>query len=531
MIDVYATGLSIDIGRQGENLARNIYFDLSDLIDNYGEGTATLVHMRPSDQAPYVCTAVRTGTFLIWSPTSTDTAYSGSGKCELRWVVGDTLAKSIIYTTTIAPSLTGAEGVPSPYKSWYDAIIAYIEANYAANGAPQEVREAIYTLLSKAAYTETGLTDELAIVQAWTAETLSVTNNLTHVTNSNTATMAEQGGSYTGTLTADSGYTLGTVSVTMGGEDVTATVYSSGTITIPSVTGDIVITATAVAAVSSLSAVYTQSGTVYDTDALDTLKADLVVTATYSDSTTATVPSSDYTLSGTLAAGTSTVTVSYGGVTTTFNVTVTQLLPTGYTLYNYLLSNGNQYMNSGLSETDIAECGFEYKARVTGYPSGTSWGHGHILSSTNIFVPFPQCLYNSTTQHYYNLTAKRGGSDYTYTASDHNAWAINEDIEVRAYLDGDDVVKLNGDVVLSDAVSGSTLSSSNTCAILGYGGNVSTARYRFIGRLYYLKIYNSNGELIHHYLPVTNASNVAGLYDIVSETFFSSATGTAFSVG
>lgn len=71
----------------------------------------------------------------------------------------------------------------------------------------------------------------------------------------------------------------------------------------------------------SISAVYTQSGTVYDTDTLDSLKTDLVVTAHYDDSTTATVTT--YTLSGTLTAGTSTVTVSYGGKTTTFSVTVT----------------------------------------------------------------------------------------------------------------------------------------------------------------------------------------------------------------
>lgn len=51
---------------------------------------------------------------------------------------------------------------------------------------------------------------------------------------------------------------------------------------------------------SSIAAVYTQSGTVYDTDSLDSLKADLVVTATYSDSSTQTVLAADYTLSGTL---------------------------------------------------------------------------------------------------------------------------------------------------------------------------------------------------------------------------------------
>ena len=76
----------------------------------------------------------------------------------------------------------------------------------------------------------------------------------------------------------------------------------------------------------SISAVYTQSGTVYDKDTLDSLKADLVVTATYDDSTTETVTT--YTLSGTLTEGTSTITVSYGGKITTFTVTVTHATPT-----------------------------------------------------------------------------------------------------------------------------------------------------------------------------------------------------------
>lgn len=71
----------------------------------------------------------------------------------------------------------------------------------------------------------------------------------------------------------------------------------------------------------SITAVYTQSGTVYDTNSLDSLKADLVVTANYDDSTTADVTSA-CTLSGTLTEGTSTITVAYQGQTATFTVTV-----------------------------------------------------------------------------------------------------------------------------------------------------------------------------------------------------------------
>ena len=71
----------------------------------------------------------------------------------------------------------------------------------------------------------------------------------------------------------------------------------------------------------SISAVYTQTKTIYNTDDLDKLKSDLVVTAHMSDSTTQTV--TNYALSGTLTVGTSTITVSYDGKTTTFTVTVT----------------------------------------------------------------------------------------------------------------------------------------------------------------------------------------------------------------
>ena len=74
------------------------------------------------------------------------------------------------------------------------------------------------------------------------AKKYSVTYNLTDVTSSNNATEAVEGSSFTATLTAKSGYVLDSVTVTMGGQVVTVT---NGAINIPSVTGNIVITAKA----------------------------------------------------------------------------------------------------------------------------------------------------------------------------------------------------------------------------------------------------------------------------------------------
>ena len=80
---------------------------------------------------------------------------------------------------------------------------------------------------------------------------------------------------------------------------------------------------TDVAPLQSISAVYNQGDTlIYPTTSLDSLKNNLVVTATYSDNSTSTI--TDYSLDGTLIVGTSEITVTYQEKTTTFNVTVSE---------------------------------------------------------------------------------------------------------------------------------------------------------------------------------------------------------------
>lgn len=107
----------------------------------------------------------------------------------------------------------------------------------------------------------------------------------------------------------------------------------------------------------SISAVYTQSGTVYTTTSLDDLKTDLVVTATFEDGTSKTV--TNYTLSGTLTVGTSTITVTYFTETTTFNVTVSSgvIIPTLFTNTGITSSNGGvPYMDSNSTRVRASGC-------------------------------------------------------------------------------------------------------------------------------------------------------------------------------
>lgn len=92
-----------------------------------------------------------------------------------------------------------------------------------------------------------GGVDITEAVFSGTADVLrrSVTKNLTECLSSNTRASVIDGQSYVTTLTANSGFTINSVTITMGGVDV-STYYKDGIISIPEVTGDIIITATAV---------------------------------------------------------------------------------------------------------------------------------------------------------------------------------------------------------------------------------------------------------------------------------------------
>lgn len=81
--------------------------------------------------------------------------------------------------------------------------------------------------------------------RGFTGEVFNVSLNLTNVTANSAVVNVREGDSYTNTLTIPDLYTLSSVVVTMGGVDVTSTAYGGGQISIASVTGDIVVTATA----------------------------------------------------------------------------------------------------------------------------------------------------------------------------------------------------------------------------------------------------------------------------------------------
>lgn len=116
----------IFIGRQGENLARRVKFDISEWRKLYGDGSAALVHRRPGDKYPYPCTVVAStddGCFY-WEVTKADVSVFGVGELQLRYYVDNALVKSQIWDSKIDESLDYPLGTKPDdlIEDWIDRV-------------------------------------------------------------------------------------------------------------------------------------------------------------------------------------------------------------------------------------------------------------------------------------------------------------------------------------------------------------------------------------------------------------------------
>lgn len=169
----------------------------------------------------------------------------------------------------------------------------------------------------------------LPVVQgSITKENYTITKNLSNCTINNIATSIIEGNSYNATITANSNYTLSSVTVSMGGTDITSTVYSNGVINISSVTGNIVINATAISILKPCTNISLSNNALALND--NTLTSTLTATVTPSDTTDSIVWSSDNTDVATvnngvitaIGSGSCIITATCGTMVATCNVTV-----------------------------------------------------------------------------------------------------------------------------------------------------------------------------------------------------------------
>jgi len=187
-----------------------------------------------------------------------------------------------------------------------------------------------------------------------------------------------------------------------------------------------------------------------------------------------------------------------------------------YTALTYLQVNEGAYIDTGIAETNLFSA--EYKA-VNGNWTAPK---GHVLSSMNTFHPFLKGSYNEGEQLLVSNFRGSAPADLTVDVDRSAAYTLRND------YDGTNMaVSLNG-TKLYTAPVGSSADSGYRYHLFAYGGNPTADRYWFTGKFYYLKLWDAQGLLVHHFIPARRRDGVCGLYDKVTGAFLTSSSGVAF---
>lgn len=180
-------------------------------------------------------------------------------------------------------------------------------------------------------------------------------------------------------------------------------------------------------------------------------------------------------------------------------------LPTGYQEVEYIESTGTQYIDTGVSYNDniitelkITAINVENSIFIC-QKKGWSWNQYGI-------------------QFYYNNIVSTLTSSATYL---YNNVVLNEEFEIKVYPLLSKVIINNNEYNQRFNVS----DNSNICLF-----DYSRASNN-ISRLHFCKIYN-NETLVRNFVPCYRKSDsVIGMFDTVSETFFTNAGAGDFGKG
>lgn len=177
------------------------------------------------------------------------------------------------------------------------------------------------------------------------------------------------------------------------------------------------------------------------------------------------------------------------------------LLPDGYTEVEYVQSNGSQYINSGY----VPNSGTAVDVKFLFDSMSSQWQN--VLGSRTTAATDDQFSFSSSNN---NASAGFGAQEISLG----KVFAANKTYEVS--MDGTNI-KIDG--VVKGTFAPKQISSVLPIYIFGRNtaGGFSNA---FIGKIYRVVIYE-DGVVVRNYIPCINdATGKAGLYDLVSGTFY-----------
>ena len=285
--------------------------------------------------------------------------------------------------------------------------------------------------------------------------------------------------------------------------------------------------------VSSISAEFNQGQrTIFNEDNVEDLRKNLVVTVNYIDGSSETTE--NYTLSGTLAGGTSTITAAFADKETTFDVEVTDvIIPEGYTRYGWVSCSKNAKTSKAPSyyiylpaDEDwnrlSLECYIGKRPEVT-HTSGSGLFGARLASSDNsnpwygMYVPVENVRVDARNSNL-SIPYPSDMSKFKVTLNNKQTSPMYGSVN-----DGEPIAK---EWTTSDVINEKMSLFNNIPA-----GSTTNMNFNYFFRIGEMKFRDYDGQCIYYYIPVTNSSKQIGMYDVINQRFATAETTEAVTIG
>ena len=179
------------------------------------------------------------------------------------------------------------------------------------------------------------------------------------------------------------------------------------------------------------------------------------------------------------------------------------LLPTGYTQLEYIEATGTQYIDTNVKNVQTGSI-IEVTYQSNSYNDWHAvYGNKYIANS---WVAFNLNLSTQKISYIYGTW-----SDVSYSL-DTNKHTVRQESN-KFYIDG---------ILTYTATERTFTNNSNLLLFARQENNNIPADHFFNGKIYNAKIWNDN-TLVFNGIPCKNSSNVIGMYDTVTDTFFTNA--------
>ena len=184
------------------------------------------------------------------------------------------------------------------------------------------------------------------------------------------------------------------------------------------------------------------------------------------------------------------------------------LLPKGYTRLEYLESTGTQYIDTGFIPTND---NFQFETKMFSPNTSAYFGYRSVNSGTA----------TGDMRWFFNYSDGRVAIRYGNT-TENSTLSFDTQTTHKFYF--------NGSSLYIDDVNYLTTTKKYTTPVyksfylfsVNASGYYSTDIAKFVGKIYYCKIWNNN-TLVRDFIPALNSSNVPGMYDRVNHVFYTNA--------